>query len=142
LLPPLLALLGLDLLFAAAGALLVAFHLHWLVRQPGEFKGAIRVTSGHIDGLRPTWRRGSGRWVLDVLVWNGAPLQLRNTVVLVEEIAGQRTADLGQLRCLGDRPVVAELVTQDAVIEVAAHAQDLHRLVGEAEFGTRTQDPH
>jgi hypothetical protein len=80
--------------------------------------------------------------VLDVLVWNGAPLQLRNTVVLVEEIAGQRTADLGQLRCLGDRPVVAELVTQDAVIEVAAHAQDLHRLVGEAEFGTRTQDPH
>ena len=41
----------------------------WLKSQPGEFRGAIRVSDGVVPGLKPTWKRGSGRWVGNVLVW-------------------------------------------------------------------------
>jgi hypothetical protein len=43
---------------------------------PGD-AGAIRVSSGDLDGLSPKWKRGSGRWVRNVLVWSKAPLMLR-----------------------------------------------------------------
>jgi hypothetical protein len=47
-------------------------YRRWLKRQPGEFAGAIRVSGGDVDGLSPKWKRGSGRWVRDVLAWSKA----------------------------------------------------------------------
>ena len=106
----------------------------WLKGQPGEFAGAIRASSGEISGLRPKWTRGSGRWVHDVLVWNGAPLKLRNTVIGIDEIASERSADVGEVKRLGKHPVVAQLVAGHAMIEVAADSEDHRRRIGEAEL--------
>jgi hypothetical protein len=60
----------------------------WLKRQPGEFAGAIRVSSGDVDGLSRKWKHGSGRWVRDVLVWTKAPLMVRNELVPVDAALG------------------------------------------------------
>jgi hypothetical protein len=57
----LLAVLGVNLIVLVAFAALVVSRRRWLKRQPGEFTGAIRVSSGDIDGLGPKWKRGSGR---------------------------------------------------------------------------------
>jgi hypothetical protein len=50
----------------------------WVSRQPGAFKGAIRVAEGRVPGLRPKWKRGFGRWAGEVLVWSKAPMLFRN----------------------------------------------------------------
>ncbi len=130
----LLVVLGVDLVVVIAVALLVIGRKRWLKKQPGEFAGAIRASSGEIDGLSPKWKRGSGRWVRDVLVWNGAPLKLRNTVIGIEEIASERSADVGEVKRLGKHPVVAQLVAGSAMIEVAADSADHGRHIGEAEL--------
>jgi len=73
----LLAVLGVDLIVLVV---LVAFMLirkRRVRRQPGTFRGAIRVDSGKVDGLRGRWDRGYGRWVRDILVWTKAPLLSR-----------------------------------------------------------------
>jgi len=129
----LLVVLGVDLVVVLAIALLVIGHARLLKRQPGEFDGAIRVTSGEVEGLRSTWTRGSGRWIGDVVVWNGAPLRLRSTVVGIDEIAGEHDAHPTEVKRLGKHPVVVELVTGSSVIDVAADAGDRDRLTGRAE---------
>jgi hypothetical protein len=68
----LLAILGVDLIVIVAVAAFVLGRRRWLKRQPGEFAGAIRVSGGDVDGLSPKWKRGSGRWVRDVLAWSKA----------------------------------------------------------------------
>ena len=68
----LLAILGVDLIVIVALAAFVLGRRRWHKRQPGEFAGAIRVSGGDVDGLSPKWKRGSGRWVRDVLVWSKA----------------------------------------------------------------------
>jgi hypothetical protein len=52
----------------------------WLKQQPGKFVGAMRLSSGD-DGRSQEWKRGSGRWCRDVLVWSEAPLMFRNDLV-------------------------------------------------------------
>ena len=130
----LLVVLGVDVVVVLALALLVILHNRWLNRQPGEFAGAIRASSGKVRGLRSEWTRGSGRWVRDVLVWNGAPLKLRNTVIGIDEIASERSADAGEVKRLGKHPVVAQLVADSAMIELAADSEDHGRLIGDAEL--------
>jgi Protein of unknown function (DUF2550) len=119
----LLAVLGVDLIVIVAFAALVFGRRGWLKRQPGEFAGAIRVTSGDIHGLGPKWKRGSGRWVRDVLVWSRAPLMLRNELVPVVGLSGERQARSGEVKRLGDEPVVIEFASDDAKFEVAARAE-------------------
>ena len=65
----LLALIGVDLITLVVLLGFVIARKRWVKRQPGVFPSSIRVTSGEIDGFRPKWRRGYGRWVHDVLVW-------------------------------------------------------------------------
>lgn len=130
----LLVVLGVDLVVVFALVLLVIGHNRWLRRQPGEFAGAIRVSSGEVDGLRTTWTRGSGRWVRDVLVWNGPPMRFRNMVIGIDEVADERDVDAGEVKRLGRHPVVAQLVTGNAVICVATDAGGRDRLVGRAEL--------
>ena len=125
----LLVVLGVDLVVVLAIAVLVFGHKRWLKKQPGEFTGAIRVSSGEIDGLGPKWKRGSGRWVRDVLVWSRGPFLFRNVLIPVDSVAGERPAGDGEVKRLDDRPIVVGFVAGSAAIEVAADAGDHDRVV-------------
>ena len=69
----LLAVLGVDLVVIVVVLAFVLSRKRWVMKQPGAFRGAIRVADGEIDGLRPKWGRGYGHWVRDVLVWTKGP---------------------------------------------------------------------
>jgi hypothetical protein len=64
----LLAVLGVDLIVLVAFAALVISRKRWVKRQPGAFRGAIRVASGEVAGLGSRWGRDYGHWVRDILV--------------------------------------------------------------------------
>lgn len=115
--------LGVDLVVVVVFAGFVLGRRRWLKRQPGEFAGAIRVSSGDVDGLSAKWKRGSGRWVRDVLVWSKAPLMFRNELVPVDRLCGEHPADADGVKRLGDKPVVIEFASGGAKIEVAARAR-------------------
>jgi hypothetical protein len=71
-------------------------------RQPGAFRGVIRVTGGEVPGLGMKWRRGYGCWVREILVWTTAPFLCREELVVADAAAGAaRAADPGEVRCLG-----------------------------------------
>ena len=74
----LLAVLGVNLVVIVALAAAMLTRRRWLRRQPGAFKGAIRIVDDELPGLGRKWKRGYGRWVRDVLVWAKAPLLVRN----------------------------------------------------------------
>jgi hypothetical protein len=135
----LLVVLGVDLIVIVAFAALVLGRRRWLKRQPGQFAGAIRVSSGDIDGLKPKWKRGSGRWVRDVLVWSKAPLMFRNELVPVDRLSGERESKAGEVKRLGDQPVAIEFASDGAKIEVAAKAE--HRALVTGPWTTASAHP-
>src|SRR3954449_8982880 len=105
----LLAVLGVDL---AVIVVLLAFVLsrkRWVKRQPGSFRGVIRVSSGEVDGLRSKWGRGYGRWVRDVLVWTKAPFFFRNELVAADGLDQQRAPADDEIKRLGDDPIVMQV---------------------------------
>jgi hypothetical protein len=126
----LLALLGVDLIVIVALGAMIFGRRRWLRRQLGAFSGAIRLTSGDIDGLGPTWRHGSGRWVRDVLVWHKAPIMLSTHLLPVDRCSRERKASAGELRRLGETPIVLEFVCGDATIEVAARPEHSDLMIG------------
>jgi hypothetical protein len=77
----LLAVLGVDLVVIVVLLAFVLVRRRWVKRQPHSFRGVIRVSAGEIDGLRPKWGRGYGRWVGSVMVWTKAPFLFRNASV-------------------------------------------------------------
>src|SRR3954467_14443728 len=116
----LLALLGVDLAVVVVLVGVVFSRKRWVKRQPGSFHGAIRVSSGEIDGLRSRWGRGYGRWVRDVLVWTKAPFYFRNELVPVDALEKQHAAGPDEVKRLGDHPIVIRLRAGHATVEVAA----------------------
>jgi hypothetical protein len=126
----LLAVLGVDLITIVALIALVVARRRWLKRQPGEFVGAGRVSRGEIDGLRPKWKRGSGRWVRDVFVCSNVSLRLRNCLVPVDRLSGQRLANAGEVKRLGDSQVVCEFKSAGATIELAGKADQAALVAG------------
>ena len=132
----LLAILGVDLIVIVIFAAAVLGRRRWLKRQTGQFFGAVRVTRGDVHGLKPTWKRGSGRWVRDVLVWSKGPLLFRDYLVPMDSVTGVRTAGSGEVKRLGDEPVVVGFASGDATIEVAARAE--HRALMAGPFSTPT----
>jgi hypothetical protein len=102
----------------------------WVRRQPAAFPGRIRTVEGQFDGVGAKWRRGYGRWVRDVLVWNKAPLLFRNEFVPVDVLSSERSGAPDELKRLGDDPVVVELRSGEATIEVAASGENRDRLRG------------
>ena len=68
-----LAVLGVDLSVIIALMAIVLARKRWVSRQPGAFKGAIRVTEGEVPGLKAKWKRGYGRWIRDILIWTNKP---------------------------------------------------------------------
>jgi hypothetical protein len=126
----LLAILGVDLIVLVALVAGVVARRRWLKRQPGDFQGAIRVVDGEVGGLGPKWKRGHGRWVRDVLVWSKAPLLLRNELVPIDGLAGVRPAKQGEIKRLGDSPLVVDLSTNGATVQVATRKEDRPFAVG------------
>jgi hypothetical protein len=126
----LLAALGVDLIVIVIFAAIVVGRRRWLKRQPGEFFCAVRVTGGDIHGLKSAWKRGSGRWVRDVLVYSKGPFLYRDYLVPVDSVTGERTARPGEVKRLGDEPVVIGFASGDAVIEVAAKVEGHDRVIG------------
>jgi len=127
----LLAVLGVDLIVIVVLLGLVVARKRWVSRQPGAFRGAIRVSSGTIDHVGPKWRRGYGRWVRDVLVWTKGPFLFRNELVPTDGVDEERPARPGEVKRLGDHPVVARLKAGEATVEVAAGGDDRALLVGQ-----------
>jgi hypothetical protein len=120
----LLAVLGVDLIVVVALLALVISRKRWVRRQPAAFPGQIRTIEGEFDGVGAKWRRGYGRWVRDVLVWNKAPLLFRSEFVPVDALASERSGAPDDLKRLGDDPVVIGLTVGAATIEVAAAGED------------------
>lgn len=125
-----LALLGVDLIVLVTLAVFLAGRKRWVKRQPGAFRGAIRVSRGQIHGLKPKWKRGYGHWVRDVLVWTKAPLLFRNELLATDELVVQRPAGPKEVKRLGDNPVVIGLRVAGNAVEVAARADDAELLAG------------
>lgn len=119
----LLAVLGVDLIVIVIFAAIVLGRRRWLKQQTGEFVGAVRVTRGDVHGLKSAWMRGSGRWVRDVLVWSKGPFLYRDYLVPVDSVIGERTARPGEVKRLGDEPVVVGFDSGDDMIEVAARVE-------------------
>ena len=119
----LLAVLGVDLIVIVVFAAIVLGRRRWLKRQDGEFVGAVRVSNGEVHGFKPKWKRGSGRWVSNVLVWSKGPFLFRDELVPVDRLSSERRAHAGEVRRLGDEPIVTVFTAGDAVFEVAAGAE-------------------
>ena len=125
----LLALLGVDLIVIVAFVLFVLSRKRWVKRQPGAFRGAIRVSDGEVDGLGPKWNRGYGRWVQDVLVWTKGPFLFRNDLVAADGVDGQPRAEHDKIKRL-DHPFVGRVKAGAATVEVAAESDDVELLLG------------
>ena len=102
----LLAVLGVDLIVVVLLLATMQGRKRWVKRQPGAFRGQIRVADGELDGVGPKWRRGYGRWVREVLVWTKGPLLFRNEVLAFDRLEGERSEPSDQIKHLGDGPVV------------------------------------
>ena len=126
----LLAILGVDLIVIVIFAAAVLGRRRWLKQQTGAFLGAVRVTRGEVHGLTSTWKRGSGRWVRDVLVWSKSPFLYRDYLVPVDSVTEVRAARPGEVKRLGDEPVVVGFASGDAMIEVAAEAAHRELVTG------------
>jgi hypothetical protein len=126
----LLVVLGVDLIVIVAFVTGVIARRRWLKRRPGDFQGAIRVADGEVKGLKPKWTRGNGRWVSDVLVWSKAPFLFRPELVPIDGLVGERAAEPGKVKRLGDSPVVVALSTDGATIEIATKKDDRVLAVG------------
>jgi hypothetical protein len=128
----LLAVLGVDLIVIVVIVAAVLSRRLWVSRQPGVFKGAIRVAQGEVPGLKAKWKRGHGRWIRDVLIWNKAPFGFRNEFVAAGALAGEvRAAKPGEIKRLGKHPAVIP-VTADggAQIEIAVAEDGRERAYG------------
>lgn len=125
----LLAVLGVDLIVIVAVAAGVLSRRRWISRQPGAFRGAIRVGEGELHGLGPKWRKGYGRWVRDVLVWTKGPLLFRNELVAADGIGEERDAT-DEVKRLGDHPIMIAFSSGATRVEIAAGGDQRHQLLG------------
>jgi hypothetical protein len=120
----LLVVLGVNLIVLVVVGAAVFSRKRWVKRQPGAFRGSVRVHSGKVDGLESKWQRGYGHWVRDVLVWTKGPFLFRNELVPADGVDVQRPAHHDEVKRLGDNPTVTRVRTGGAILEVAAHTAD------------------
>jgi hypothetical protein len=125
-----LALLGVNLAVIVVFLGFVVGRKRWVKRQPGVFKGAIRLTDGELEDIAPKWRRGYGHWVRDILVWTKGPFLYRNELLPADGVEEQRAAASGEVRRLGDNATVTRVRVDGAVVEVATKAEDAELMPG------------
>jgi hypothetical protein len=102
--------LGVSLWVVVALVGLMVHRRRWLQRQPGAFPCAIRSVKGdtpRVGGRR--WRRGWGRRYEGLLAWDPMPTLVGSSLLEVTDVVGSRTATAGEIRRMGDRPVIVEL---------------------------------
>lgn len=118
----LLALIGVDLIVIVVLLAGVLSRKRWITRQPGAFKGAVRIVDGEVPGLDAKWTRGYGRWVKEILVWTKAPFLFRNELVVADFLVSDpRPAEPGEVKRLSKHPtVLAVEVAGGARIELAS----------------------
>jgi hypothetical protein len=63
-------------------------------------------------------------------VYSKGPFLYRDYLVPVDSVTGERTARPGEVKRLGDEPVVIGFASGDAVIEVAAKVEGHDRVIG------------
>jgi hypothetical protein len=126
----LLAVLGVNLIVIVVLLAFVISRKRWVRQRPGVFKGAIRVADGEVEGVGAKWKRGYGRWVREVLVWTKAPFLFRNELVPGDGLAGERPAGPDELKRLGGAPIVIQLATEAAMVEIAASGEQRDLLRG------------
>lgn len=126
----LLAVLGVDLIVIVVFLVFVVGRKRWVTHHEGSFRGCVRVTAGAVDGLRPKWTKGYGRWVRDVLVWTKAPFLFRNELVAVDAVKSRRAGAPGEVKRLGDDVVVIAMRTGEATVEVASPRQSASAVAG------------
>ena len=122
--------LGVNIAVVIILASLVIGRRRWLKRQSGTFTGAIRASEGDVEGISSKWKRGTGRWVRDVLVWSQAPFLYQNDLIPIDGIVGRRMAAEGEIKRIRDTPTVIAMTSGDATIEVATPGQTARLAVG------------
>ena len=131
----LIALVGVNVIVFLRFVVFVLTRKRWVKRQTGALRGVIRVAGGAIDGLRPGWQRGYGRWIRDVLVWAKGPFLFRMELV-ADGLGERRPAEPGEANGLGDRRIVIRVRADPATVEVAAADN------GDAEFSLGPHRAH
>lgn len=128
----LLAVLGVDLIVIVAFVAAVLARRRWVKARTGAFQGAIRVIEGEVPGLTAKWRRGYGRWVRDVLLWEKAPFLFRGELIPADALAGPaRTAEPGEVKRLGKHLEIVSLAVENrARVELAHSADQRQRACG------------
>ena len=128
----LLAVLGVDLIVIVVLVGVLLTRRAWVSRQPGAFKGSIRVADGEVPGLRRKWKRGFGRWVGDVLVWTVAPFLFRNELIEADRTTNEirQAGPDDKVRRVGSNPVIMVVGADGARIEVATAADQRERAFG------------
>jgi hypothetical protein len=126
----LLAVLGVNLAVIVAFVAFVLTRKRWVMRQPGAFRGVIRIAAGEVDGLSPKWRRGYGRWVRDLFIWTKGPFLFRNEIVAADGLDEQRAARPDEVKRLGDHPTVIRVRAGGATVQIAAAGDDSELLIG------------
>jgi hypothetical protein len=137
----LLAVLGVDLMVIVALLAAVLSRRRWVMRQPGAFRGAIRIAEGQIEDLGSEWKAGYGRWVRDVLVWTKAPFFFRNAILATDGAGETRPARPDEVKRLGDHPVVVRVRMGPAAVELAAREDAGDRLRGPYSAPAVTAEP-
>jgi len=126
----LLAVLGVNLIVIVVLFAVVLARKRWVTSRPGTFKAVARAVSGDAHGFRQKWRRGYARWVRGVLVWTRAPFFFWNDLLPVDSLTGERPAGSGEVRRLGDEPIVVTLTSGEGTVEVAVRREDRDLLLG------------
>ena len=128
----LLAVLGVDLIVIVVFFAVILTRRRWVKTRTGAFRGAIRVADGEVPGLAVKWRRGYGRWVRDVLVWEKAPFLFRGELIPADALTGPaRAAGPGEVKRLGKHVDVVSLAVENAArVEVACPADQRQRAHG------------
>jgi hypothetical protein len=70
--------------------------------------------------------------VRDVLVWSKAPFLFRDELVPMDRLSGERQARPGEVKRMGDTPVVLTFASGHAEVEVSARAE--HRALVTGSF--------
>jgi hypothetical protein len=134
----LLAVLGVPLWLSAVAIMLLVHRNRTLRKRHGDIP--VRV----LRAGKTRWTRGHALWVSDVFAWRGSPAAWNEALERIAA-ANMRTAspeEQHRLRGLGDRPVVAELKTdQGQLLRVATTAEHQGDLAGPFRGRVRAGDP-